>query len=234
VGAGALADVSGAGRYLVADIAETLKKEGLLEPDQCFENVDQMLDGFERTAGRLAEAVNTPPLDVETLRREWTALRAEAGQIPRALLPSPLVLRGEWQELKQEAAAQERTVFELSTIMAVSAIRRLPENVRWLSRAAGIGARRTRQVVAAGTARSLSRNAGRDPQDRLPALLVSRVQTVPSRRRRAVLSAAGLAHRAAARPQACEQEGRVGSPGLARPGGPSIGCSRRLARSLPP
>jgi hypothetical protein len=146
----ALADVSGAGRDLVADIAETLKKEGLLEPEQRFENVDQMLDGFERTAGRLAEAVNTPPLDVETLRREWTALRTEVGQIPRAMLPSPSLLRSEWQELKQEAAAQERSVFELSTIMPVSAIRRLPENVRWLSRAAGIGARRTGQVVAQG------------------------------------------------------------------------------------
>ena len=34
--------------------------------------------------------------------------------------------------------------------MAVSAVRKLPDNVRWLSRAVGIGARRTGQVLGRG------------------------------------------------------------------------------------
>src|SRR2546422_778250 len=40
----ALADVSGAGRDLIGEIAEALKKDGLLEPGRSFENVDQLLD----------------------------------------------------------------------------------------------------------------------------------------------------------------------------------------------
>src|SRR2546425_598811 len=84
----ALADVSGAGRELIPEIAEALKKEGLLEPDHNFENVDQLLDGFERTAGRLAESVNTPPLDVASLREEWTKLRLEARRIPLTNFPA--------------------------------------------------------------------------------------------------------------------------------------------------
>src|SRR2546427_13259356 len=56
----ALADVSGAGRDLIGEIAEALKKDGLLEPGRSFEHVEQLLDGFERTAGQLPENGNTP------------------------------------------------------------------------------------------------------------------------------------------------------------------------------
>jgi hypothetical protein len=146
----ALADLSGAGRELIGEIAEALKQEKLLDPDAKFETVDQLLDGLERTAGRLAQTVNTPPLDVAGLRREWSDLRREASRIPRAALPSLAALRGQWTALGREAAAQERSVFEISSAMAISAVRGLPENARWLSRAAGITARRTGQVLAQG------------------------------------------------------------------------------------
>jgi hypothetical protein len=146
----ALADLSGAGRDLIGEIAEALKNEGLLERGRSFENIDQLLDGMERTAGQLAETVNTPPLDLASLRQEWARLRAEAGRLPRAVVPSPAMLWNEWRELKQEAAAQERSVFELSSAMAISAVRKLPENARWLSNAAQISARRTGELLAKG------------------------------------------------------------------------------------
>jgi hypothetical protein len=144
----ALADVSGAGRQLIFEIAESLKQEGLLERETNFENVDQILDGLERSAGRVAETINTPPLDVQALRQEWAALRREVRKIPPRNLPSPELLRRNWNTLKQEAAAQGRSVFQLSSVLALSAVSRLPENVRWLSRCAGLAARRTGQLFA--------------------------------------------------------------------------------------
>jgi hypothetical protein len=143
----ALADLAGVGRDLIGELAAALQQEGLLEPGEHFQTVDQLLDGLERTAGTLAETVNTPPLDVATLREEWTNLRAEAARIP---LPEPSLLTGQWEELRAEAAAQERPVLELSAIMAISALRELPDNVRWLSRAARVCARRTGEVFAGG------------------------------------------------------------------------------------
>jgi hypothetical protein len=140
----ALADLSGAGRELIADISSTLQRDGLLEAGHNFENADQLLDGIERAAGRLADSINTPPLDVAGLKEEWAKFRAE---VPRANLPSPAALYEEWRELKREAAAQGRTVTELSSAMAVSAVRRLPGNARWLSRAAVVSVRRTGQVL---------------------------------------------------------------------------------------
>ena len=67
----ALADVCGMGRHLIPEIADALKAQGLLEKDAQFTTVDQMLDGLERTSSRLAATINTPPLDVAGLRKEW-------------------------------------------------------------------------------------------------------------------------------------------------------------------
>ncbi|HEX3356517.1 MAG TPA: hypothetical protein VHS31_06000, partial [Tepidisphaeraceae bacterium] len=78
----ALADASGAGRFLVREIAASLKAEGLLDQKAEFDTVDEMLVGLEASAGRLAATVNMPPLDVKSLRQEWNALRGDLSRIP--------------------------------------------------------------------------------------------------------------------------------------------------------
>ncbi|MGH9627702.1 MAG: hypothetical protein ACRD7E_05095 [Bryobacteraceae bacterium] len=144
----ALADVTGAGRKLIQEIAASLQQEGLLEADASFENVDQMLDGLEKSAARVSEAFNTPPLDVEGLRREWAEIRNQVAGIPRPNLPSPELLWKQWRDLQQEAALQKRSVFELSSLMALSTVRQLPANLRRLSKSARFAARRTGGVFA--------------------------------------------------------------------------------------
>jgi hypothetical protein len=144
----ALADVCGAGRHLIPEIADSLKSQGLLEKDATFTTVDQMLDGLERTSAHLARTINTPPLDVDGLRREWTQLREEARVLPAASLPSLDAITDVWSGLKSEAARQERSIFETSSLMAVSAVKSVPQGVRWLSSSARVGAARTGQIVA--------------------------------------------------------------------------------------
>lgn len=146
----ALADVSGAGRHLLHEIADTLKQEGLLDAGARFDSVDQILDGLERSAGRVAAAINTPPLNVAELRQEWEDIRRELATVPPRRLPSAELVRGTWDELKKEAAAQNRSVFEMSSLVALAGVAKLPENLRWLGRCARVAARRTGQVFAAG------------------------------------------------------------------------------------
>lgn len=143
----ALSDVAGAGRGIIAEIAEALQKDGLLERGHPFENVDQLLDGLERTTARLADAANIPPLNVATLRAEWQQLRKDAAKMPRALFPSSGRLWSQWRDLKEEAAAQGRSVVELSSLMALSALRQLPDNALWLTRAARAGSRRGGELL---------------------------------------------------------------------------------------
>jgi hypothetical protein len=145
----ALADVAGAGRELIGEMAEALQKEGLLPPEHKFQTIDPLLSGLVGTAGRLTETVNTPPLDVASLRAEWTELRREASRLPSASLPVDR-LYSQWRELQQEAAAQGRSVLQLSSVMALAAIRELPENARRLSRMAQVSGWRAGEVLASG------------------------------------------------------------------------------------
>jgi hypothetical protein len=145
----ALADLCGMGRHLIPEIADALKAQDLLEEDAQFATVDQILDGLERTSSRLATTINTPPLDVAGLRQEWEAIREEARGLPPASLPSRDTVSGVWAQLKAESARQEMSVFETSSVMALSAARAVPGGVRWLSASARVGATRTGQVFAA-------------------------------------------------------------------------------------
>ena len=145
----ALADASGAGRFLVREITASLKAEGLLEQGAEFNTVDEMLVGLEASAGRLAATVNTPPLDVKSLRQEWNALRADLAKIPPRQLPAAQALRELWKEIELEAGRQNRTVFQVSSLMAISAMKSVPKKARWLSASARSAARKTGTAVAA-------------------------------------------------------------------------------------
>jgi hypothetical protein len=145
----ALADLCGMGRQLIPEIADALKAQGLLEQDAQFTSVDQMLDGLERTSSRLAATINAPPLDVAGLRKEWEALRNEARGLQPANLPSRETIGHLWAQLKTESTRQDRSIFETSSMMALSAARALPDGVRWLSSSARVGATRTGQMFAA-------------------------------------------------------------------------------------
>jgi hypothetical protein len=111
--------------------------------------VDELLDGLERTSGRLAATINAPPLDVAALRQEWQELREQARRLGPERLPSAETLTGLWTALRTEAARQDRSVYETSSILAVSAVRALPRNARWLGASAMVGAGRTGRILAA-------------------------------------------------------------------------------------
>ncbi len=144
----ALADLCGAGRTLIPEIAEALKAQGLLDKHAEFHTMDQLLDGLERTSGHLAQTINTPPLDVASLRQEWSTLREDARHLPAASLPSLTTISLVWSDLKAESERQKQSVFETSSLMAMSAVRSVPEKVRWLSASAKVSATTTGHVVA--------------------------------------------------------------------------------------
>lgn len=119
----AVADASGFGRLIIPDVAAALKTQGLLAADAEFASMDQLLDGLERTSARLAQTVNTPPLDVAGLRREWQDIREQVRSHPAGSVASREAIGGLWTDLQAEAARQERSVFETSSVMAVAAVR---------------------------------------------------------------------------------------------------------------
>ena len=81
------------------------------------------------------------------LRQEWASMKSDLSRIPAKNLPSIDGIRGIWADLKQESRRQNRTVFEVSSLMAMSAIADLPQKVRWLSASTRLAARKTGWLV---------------------------------------------------------------------------------------
>ncbi len=142
----ALADVAGGSRTLLHQIAAALTEEGLL-PAGPFETTEQVLEGLERTSGQLATMLNLPPVDVAGLRREWQRLREEARAIPPKNRPSLESVERVWRHMEEAAREQGRSVFAMSSLVAVSSVARLPANMLRLSRAARSAAARTGRVL---------------------------------------------------------------------------------------
>lgn len=134
----ALADIAGFGRELIPEIAATLKKEGLLAADGSFATMEQLLAGLERGAGQLAENVNSPPLDVASLRNEWQKLAAEAKRLPALQLPAAANVTQIWRDLQAAAEREQRSVFQVSSLLALTAVGSVPERARMLSRSAAV------------------------------------------------------------------------------------------------
>ncbi len=143
----ALADATGGGRKLILEIADALKEEGLLERDARFETMDQVLLGLEKTSDHMATTLNMPPVDIAGLRREWEQLKQELTNIPPKKVPALERIEGVWEELQSTARQQGRSVFVLSSLLAVSTVAHVPANVLWLSRAARSAVRRTGRVL---------------------------------------------------------------------------------------
>ena len=143
----ALADVTGGGRTLIREISEALKQEGLIEPDTRFETMDQVLDGLERTSAHLATTLNLPPINVAGLRREWAIFQGELKTIPPRQLPALRQVEHVWTELQASARAQGRSVFVVSSLLAVSTVAHVPADLLWLSRASRSAMRRAGRVL---------------------------------------------------------------------------------------
>jgi hypothetical protein len=143
----ALADVTGGGQKLMQEITEALKQEGLLEADARFETMEQVLGGLERTSTHLALTLNMPPINVAGLRREWETMKAELKSLPPNRVPGLERLEQTWQAMRISAQTQHRTVFAVSSLMALSALSHVPANLMCLSKATRSAARRTSGIA---------------------------------------------------------------------------------------
>jgi hypothetical protein len=143
----ALADASGGGRNLIQEISQGLKDEGLLDRETRFETIEEVLDGLEKTSSHLADTLNIPPVDVPGLRREWERLRSEIQKIPPKNIPALENLQRLWDRIQQSAREQGRSVFTVSSLLAVSTIAHVPGSVLWLSKASRSAAKTTGKVL---------------------------------------------------------------------------------------
>ena len=116
-------------------------------PGEHFDNMEQVLSGLERTSGHLATTLNLPPVNAAGLRRDWEKLKTELASIPPDRIPALSRLEHTWADLRRAAEAEHRSVLTVSTLMAISTLAHVPQDLLWLSKTAVLAARRTTCTV---------------------------------------------------------------------------------------
>ena len=115
--AGASDLVGGTKAYLRALAAE-LRDAGVLAEDAQVASFDELLTALEGTSSVLADTVDVPPLDVAGVRTSWQELRQQAADLPDAA-----DLERIFAGLQLAARQEERSLLEISSLVALGAVR---------------------------------------------------------------------------------------------------------------
>jgi hypothetical protein len=115
--AGASDLVGGSKVYLRALVTE-LRNTGLLAPDADVASFEELLSALEGTSGVLADTVDVPPLNLPSLRTSWQELQRQAAD-----LPDSASLQKIFADLQSAARRENRSVMEISSVVALGAVR---------------------------------------------------------------------------------------------------------------
>lgn len=115
--AGASDLIGGSKAYLRVLVAE-LKDAGVLSAEEDVASFEELLTTLEGTSGVLADTVDVPPLNVAGLRASWQELRYQAADLPDAR-----GLEEIFSQLRLAARREDRSVMEISSVVALGAVR---------------------------------------------------------------------------------------------------------------
>ena len=115
--AGASDLIGGSKAYLRVLVAE-LRDAGVLSAEEDVTSFEELLTALEGTSGVLADTVDVPPLNVPSLRASWQELRRQAADLPDAN-----GLERIFSDLRLAARREDRSVTEISSVVALGAVR---------------------------------------------------------------------------------------------------------------
>jgi hypothetical protein len=105
----AASDLTHGSRVYLASLTEELKAAGVLAEDVDPGSVDELLGVLENTSGDTARLIDIPPLELRELRASVAELSSHADS-----LPSPDELGALYAALRRTAAAENRSLLEVS------------------------------------------------------------------------------------------------------------------------
>lgn len=118
-------DIAYGSGYYLRKLSEELKREGVIDPSSSIDHVSDLLEALQKTSSEATDAINMPPVDVESFRKTVDQLTAEIAQInPRNVLPQPEVTRL-WNEMEKTARQENVGLWDVSTTMTMFAMNRL-------------------------------------------------------------------------------------------------------------
>jgi hypothetical protein len=115
--AGASDLVGGSKVYLRALVTE-LRDAGVLAEETSIASFEELLTALEGSSGVLADTVDVPPLNVASVRTSWQELQRQAADLPDAA-----ALEKIFAELQLAARQEDRSILEISSMVALGAVR---------------------------------------------------------------------------------------------------------------
>lgn len=105
----AVADLTHGSRVYLESLTDELKASGVVQEDLDVSSVDELLGILEGTSGRTARLIDIPPVELAELRTSIRELGEDATD-----LPSKDQLARLYEGLRQTAAAEDRSLLEVS------------------------------------------------------------------------------------------------------------------------
>jgi hypothetical protein len=109
--------VGGTKVYLRALVTE-LRDAGVLVADPDVASFEELLTVLEDTSGVLADTVDVPPLNVASVRTSWQELQRQVADLPDAA-----GLEKIFADLQLAARQEDRSILEISSMVALGAVR---------------------------------------------------------------------------------------------------------------
>ena len=111
-------DLVGGTKVYLRTLVSELQDESVLAPDTDVASFEELLTVLEGTSGMLADSVDVPPLNVSGLRTSWQELQRRVADLPDAA-----GLEKIFADLHLAARQEDRSVLEISSMVALGAVR---------------------------------------------------------------------------------------------------------------
>ena len=120
-----VSDVAYGSQTYLKELADQLKKQGVIDEDSTIDHVDDLLDAVKEAAGTTAEVLNAPPLSIEGLKQAVDETRQAVQSIdPTDVIPQAEVKRL-WDDIHQIAAAEGVRPLDVSCAMTLYSLDRI-------------------------------------------------------------------------------------------------------------
>lgn len=122
-----VSDIAYGSTAYLRELGEELKRRGLIAESTTLHSTNDLLTALGQTSGSAARVFDTPPLSVAELRQSLGEIRAALARVePTKVLPRAEIARL-WEEMAQVAQENRAGLLDVSTGMAMYAVRKLSD-----------------------------------------------------------------------------------------------------------
>ncbi|HJQ30349.1 MAG TPA: hypothetical protein VJ827_13500 [Rubrobacter sp.] len=111
-------DLVGGTKVYLRTLVTELRDAGVLAEDAEVASFEELLAALESTSGVLADTVDVPPLNLPSVRTSWQELQRQAAD-----LPDSAGLERIFAGLQLAARQEDRSILEISSVVALGAVR---------------------------------------------------------------------------------------------------------------